>query len=62
MADVRQLYNSLVYIKNNKINKDELFEEYFVVPGPGGKPIELCKLGAKTKVTDTNKERYINLM
>lgn len=40
----------------------DLFQEYFVVPESGDKPIELCDKGATKLVTDENKGEYVKLL
>lgn len=58
----KPLYNSLKYIKENPIDDEDVFEEYFVVDDPlTGDSVELIPNGTLTLITDENKEEYIKL-
>jgi len=58
----KAFYNSLKYIKENSIDESEIFEEYFVTPSPlDGSQVDLITNGSQVKITDANKEEFIQL-
>lgn len=58
----KSLYNSMMYIKNNKIDDDSNYEQYFEVDTIYGETVELKPNGSTIKVTNENKNEYINLL
>ena len=58
----KQLYNSLKYIKENTIGDSEVFEESFIIRSPiDSTEIDLVTNGAEVKITDDNKDEFIQL-
>lgn len=55
-----QVYNSLKYIQDNQINEDEYFEQYYEHEHDG-EMYPLVPDGSELKVTDENKNEFINL-
>jgi len=59
----KQLYNSLVFLRDNPIDDDVIFEEYFTVVNPmDGEEVELIPNGKETRICDDNKSEYIQLI
>lgn len=59
----KQLYKSLKFLRENSIDKDDIFDEYFVVTSPiDGEEIELTPDGKDIRICDENKEEYIDLI
>lgn len=58
----KPLYNSLKFIKENQIDGQEVFEEFFVAYDPlTGEEVELITDGSNVLICDENKEEYIKL-
>jgi len=59
----KQLYNSLVFLRDNPIDDDVIFEEYFTVVNPmDNEEVELIPNGRETRICDDNKSEYIQLI
>jgi len=53
----------LAFLRDNPIDDDVIFEEYFVATNPlTGEEIELIPNGRETRICDDNKTEYIRLM
>ncbi len=53
----------MVFLRDNPIDDDVIFEEYFVATNPlTGEEIELIPNGRETRICDDNKLEYIQLM
>ena len=56
------MYNSLKYIKENTIGDSEVFEESFIIRSPiDSAEIDLVTNGSEVKITDDNKDEFIQL-
>ena len=53
----------MIFLRDNAIDDDDIFEEYFTVVNPiDGEEVELIPNGRETRICDDNKAQYIKLM